>query len=305
MRTKDIVVLLSLLLLAPGAIAQRDLLGILEAEQREVPQYVLSTFKATRIAIGHSLETRKKGVLEIMLSNRYCNTPTTYSQSLGPEKVNTRIALEYGIGNRLSAGAGGSTWNGLFDGYLKYRLIRQRSDGAGAPLGVTLFQGGSYFSESLGPYVESEFSDRMSFTTQLLLARKLGPNLSFQLAPTYVRKGLRYSPNDPRDQFALGFGARYRFLDHASLVAEYYALLNSMESYDTYGPLAIGVNWDVGNLLLQFTITNATHFADDAFISGTDYNFDLGNTSVNFGLSVTYSLHLKRHLKGLEQGSRK
>src|SRR5690606_4584362 len=270
----------------------------------EVPQYTLSTFKATQIAIGHSLETRKKGILEIMLNNRYCNTPTTYVQSLGPEKVNTRIALEYGIGDRLSAGVGGSTWNGLFDGYLKYRLIRQRSDSAGAPVSVTVFQGGSYFSESLGPYVESDFSNRMSYTTQLLIARKFGTNFSFQLSPTYVHKGLGYSPDDHKGHFALGLGARYRLGGHVSLVGEYYALLNPVESYGTYGPLAFGVNWDVGNLMLQFTVTNATHFADDAFITGTDYNFNLGNTSVNFGLSATYSLHLKKNLKGLEQRSR-
>ena len=93
-------------LLGHAVIAQKGLLEILEEEQREIPQYTLGTFKATRIGIGHSVETRGQGILDLMVNNRYCNTPTRYSQSMGPEKLNTRIALEYGIDDRLSAGEG-------------------------------------------------------------------------------------------------------------------------------------------------------------------------------------------------------
>jgi len=300
MRTKAVLFLM-FSLLGHAVIAQKGLLEILEEEQREIPQYTLGTFKATRIGIGHSVETRGQGILDLMINNRYCNTPTQYSQSMGPEKLNTRIALEYGIDDRLSAGAGGSTWNGLFDGYLKYKLVRQRSDGGGSPLSATLFQGGSYFSEALGPYVEGDFSNRISFTTQLLVARKFGPSFSLQVAPTFVHKGLRYSDGDPRNHVAVGLGARYRLGGHLSMVAEYYVVVNPVESYDTYGPLAFGVNWDVGNVMLQFMVTNATHFVEDAFISETDYNFNLKNATINLGLSATYSIHLSRKLQHLRQ----
>lgn len=298
MRNKA-VLFLFFMVLAHHVAAQRGLLDILEEEQRGIPQYSLGTFKATRIAIGHSVETRQKGILEIMLNNRYCNTPTVYSQSMGPEKLNTRLALEYGIDDRLSAGLGGSTWNGLFDGYLKYKLVRQRSDGGGSPLSVTLLQGGSYFSETLGPYVDGDFSNRMSYTTQVLIARKFSPNFSFQLVPTLVHKGIRYSEDDPGSHFAIGIGGRYKLGAHVALVSEYYAVLNPIESYETYGPLGIGVNWEVGNVMLQFMVTNATQFVEDAFITGTDYNFNLRNSTINFGLSATYSIHLSKELKGL------
>src|SRR5690606_7464346 len=148
---------------------------------------------------------------------------------------------------------------------------------------------------------DGDFSNRISFTTQLFFARKFSPRLSLQVAPTFVHKGLRFSEEDPRNHFAIGLGARYRLGGHVSLVAEYYAVVNPIESYDTYGPLAIGANWDVGNVMLQHMVTNATHFVEDAFISGTDYNFNLKNATINLGLSATYSIHLSRKLQHLRQ----
>ncbi|HZJ20155.1 MAG TPA: DUF5777 family beta-barrel protein, partial [Pricia sp.] len=122
---KNNIVLVILLFLAGISGSAQDLLQILEEERPEQLQYAEATFKTTRITFGHSVETRKKGILEVFVANRFWDSPAPRSQSFVADRLSTRFALEYALTDRLSAGLGGTTWDGLFDGFLKYRLIRQ------------------------------------------------------------------------------------------------------------------------------------------------------------------------------------
>lgn len=302
MRIKEIALFLILVFAVNNLVAQKGLLEILDEEQQDKPQYTMATFKATRISYGHSVETRKKGILEVSVANRFWNTPSRYSQSFGADKMNSRIALEYGINDRLSTGFGGSTWDGLFDTYLKYRVIRQRDDKEGSPVSLTLFQNASYNSNAFAtPYMDDGFGNRLSSTTQALIARKFTPDLSFQIAPTFVHKGSRISEEDPQNHFALGFGGRYKLGGHVSFVSEYYAVFNPIVSRDTYGPFSVGINWELGDVMLQFMLTNTSHIVEDAYITDTGYNFNFKNPNLNFGFKATYVIHFNRKLKGLKQ----
>ncbi len=297
MKAKKIILYL-ICVCAANTMVGQDLLGILDKEHQDTPQYTQATFKFTRIAFGHSIETRKKGILDVFVANRFWNTPADRAQSFAADRLSTRIALEYGISDRLSMGFGGTTYDGLFDGYLKYKLIRQRSDGGGSPFSVTLFQGSSYFSEGVvPPTIQDDFSNRLSFTTQLLIGKKISPNFSLQIAPSFIHRGLEYSPEDPQSHFAIGFGGRYKLGNHVSVVSEYYYTANPIESFDTYGPFALGVNWEIGDVMLQFMLTNAVRMVEDSFITQTRHNFNFRNPNLNFGFNMTYVLHFKRHLK--------
>ena len=276
----------------------QDLLEILEEEQQDVPQYTEATFKFSRISYGHSVETRKKGLLDIFVANRFWDTPADRSQSFFADRLSTRIALEYGISDRLMTGFGGTTFDGRFDGFLKYKLVRQRGDKKGSPLSITLLQSASYFSEAIvEPGIQDDFSDRLSFTSQILIAKKISPKLSLQISPTFIHRGLMFSMDDPQNHFAIGFGGRYKLGNHVSLVSEYYYNANQINSFDTYGPFSIGVNWEIGDLMLQFMLTNAVRMVEDAFITQTRNNFNFRDPNLNFGFNFSYSIHFNRGLK--------
>ncbi len=295
MKAKKLFYLLFIFGCTHFSYAQEDLMDILDKELKDTAQVTLATFKMTRIAIGHSIETREKGILEIVTINRFWDTPADRSQSFVADRLTSRIALEYGISNRLSTGLGGTTWDGLFDGYLKYSLVRQKT-GKGAPFSVTLFQNASYNSNAL-PGVQNDFVDRLSFTTQMLIAKKFSPDFSVQLAPTYIHRGNISSGDSPKNHFALGLGARYKLTHHLSLVSEYYFRANPIESFDNYAPFAIGVNWELGDVMLQFNLTNAQRVVEDAFITQTRNNFNFRSPNLNFGFNFTYVIHFKRYLK--------
>lgn len=297
MKTKKILFTSLLLLGCIHFSTSQDLLDILENEQKDTTGYLPATFRMTRIAFGHSTEVRSKGVLEIFTSSRFWNLPTDRSQSFAADRMSTRFALEYGLSDRLSLGIGGTTFDGLFDGYLKYKLLTQKKGIKTTPFNITLFQSTSYNSNSISnPTIYDDFSDRLSFTSQILISRKISSDFSFQITPTYIHKGL-ISGDDNQDFFAIGFGARYKIGPHLSLVSEYYKTFNPMESFDTYGPFALGVNWEIGDVLLQFMLTNAVNMVEDAFIAQTRNNFNFKDPNLNFGFNATYVIHFKNKLK--------
>lgn len=280
-----------------GSIQAQDLLNKIDAEYPNTALYAQATFKTTRISIAHSVETRNTGVLEIHAMNRFWNTPAPRTQSFAADRMSTRIGLEYGLSNRLTLGIGGTTWDGIFDSFLKYRLIRQQINEGGSPLSITLFQNGSYRSEAMyNIHAFSNFNDRMSFTTQLLIARKFTPNFSFQISPTFIHRNSVLLNENPKNQFALGFGGRYKVGSHVSIVSEYYYVENPLQSIDTFGAFALGVNWEVGDIMLQFQLTNARAMVEDAFITQTRSNFNFKDGNLHFGFNATYIIHFKRNL---------
>lgn len=281
--------------------AQDNLLDILDKEQKDSIGYVLPAFKLTRIAFGHSTEVRSKGVLELFTATRFWNFPNERSDraaSFVADKVTTRIALEYGISDRLSFGLGGTTFDGLFDGYFKYKLLDQKKGDNPFPFNITLFQGASYNSSSIpNPAIADDFTDRLGFTTQVLISKRLSKKFSLQLSPTFVHKSLGVPSQDDSNFFAIGFGARYKIGPHMALVSEYYKTLNPITSFDTFDPFAIGVNWEVGDILIQMMLTNTRNLVEDTFITQTRNNFNFRDPNLHFGFNATYVFHLRNRLK--------
>ncbi|MEK6151954.1 DUF5777 family beta-barrel protein [Flavobacteriaceae bacterium 3-367] len=292
MNNNKLLLLFFLLLGCFGSRGQ-DLLKTLEQEQPDTPLYTLATFKATRIAIGQSVETRKKGVLEWHLMNRFWNTPVP-SQSFLADRLSVRFALAYGISDRLTLGGGGTTWDGIFDGFLKYRLVRQRTD-KGSPIGITVFHSTAYRSDAYPDIIARDnFKNRLTFTSQLLIARKFGRNFSLQFTPTFVHRGSLLFPDDPRNHFALGLGGRYKVGNHVAIVSEFHYVTNPIESRTTYDAFAIGVNWELSDVMLQFHLTNARNLETGTFITQTFNNFNFNDGKLHFGFNFTYVLHLNK-----------
>ncbi|WP_271767811.1 DUF5777 family beta-barrel protein [Aquimarina algiphila] len=284
-----------------NSVKSQGLLDTLEKEYPDTPQYEIATFKATRISIGHSIENRKKGVLEIKAMNRFWNIPNFEGQRFVADKINARLALEYGISDRLTFGAGVSTLDGIFDGFLKYKLLRQRSDKKGSPISMTLFQNGSYRSRRNRPFTDinrfEDFTDQLAFTSQVLIARKFTPQFSMQLSPTYIHRSSSTFDEDPNNHFAIGIGGRYKLGGHVSIVSEYYYVLNPLKSIDTYDAFALGVNWELSDVMLQFQLTNTRGMVEDNFITQTPNNFNFKDGNFVFGFNATFVLHLNQKRK--------
>ena len=269
----------------------QSLLEQLDKERQDQPTFTHSTFKGTRVGVGHSVETRKKNTLEVSFLSRYWNTPNPNSDSFFVDKMSVRIGVDYGISDRLTYGVGYASINSVLDNFLKYRLIRQKDNGK-TPFSLTLLQTAAYRALDEPRLQGESFSDRLLLSTQLLIARKFSRNFSFQIAPTFTNNGGLARGVDDINQFSIGFAGRYKLKGHTSIFSEYFYVANPLNSAKTYGLFSLGVNWDLSDLLLQFKMTNNGHFSENLFITQTRRNFNFKDGNFFFGFNAIYFIQL-------------
>lgn len=284
-------------LLTMSTMWSQSLLDEVEKEVTVQKTFAEATFKTTVLALGQSVQTRKSGTLEISANSRFWNIPQR-TQGFLADRMSTRFGLSYAVSDRLTSGFGVTTFDGILDGSLKYKIFKQVSQGEGSPFTVTLFQNMNVRTNpNRSINTSNSFSEKLSFTTQALIARKFTRNLSFQLSPTYIHRNSSIADGDDTDHFALGIGGRYRLGGHVSISSEYYYLANPVNSLTTFDAFAIGVNWELTDLMLQFHLTNAVSIAEDAFITQTRNNFNTRDGNLFFGFNATYVLHFKNNKK--------
>ena len=293
-KVKFITILLLLLSGIQSVLAQDDLFKKLDTEFPDTKQYTRATFKTTKITFGQSIETRKKGILEVNLNSKFWNVPNSRAQVFGADRVTVRFGLEYAFSDRFTFGLGGATFDGIFNGFGKYRLLRQTSSNKKTPIGITLFQSVSHLTRSYNGILRpNEFSDRFSYTSQAIIARKFTRNFSLQIVPTFIHRASRQFVADSNNHFAIGFGARYKVGGHVSIVSEYYYVANRIESLPAFDPFALGVNWELSDFNLQFLLTNTRNFDEATNITTTFNNFNFRDGNLHIGVSATYTIHFK------------
>jgi len=270
-------------------LSAQDLFNILEDEAPETTEVVTATFKGTRIANGHSIENRKKKELEFIISHRFGRVNTGFYDLFGLDQSNIRFALEYGITDDLTAGLGRSSFEKIYDGFLKYKLVKQKTGANSFPIAISLFGSATIKTqESFDPNFDPSLSERLAYVGQVLIARKFSPSLSLQLTPTFVHRNSVVLDADPHDIFALGFGGRVKLSKRVSLNAEYYYAFDELESLTTTNSMAFGVDIETGGHVFQIILSNSITMIEKSFITETTGNFFGGDIHLGFNISRTF-----------------
>lgn len=262
--------------------AQGDLLSELEGELDSAANFpVEATFKGTRLINGHTVETRQQGVLEFIISHRFGLLSSGSYNLWGLDQSNIRLALEYAPTSRLYIGAGRSSFEKTYDGFAKYRILRQSE--SGMPISITAFASTTIKTIKDTP-VERTFSEKLAHTGQLLIARKFSPNFSMQLMPTLLFMNLVPTDYDQNTAFAIGAGGRYKVSKRVAINAEYYHQVQALASF-TKNALALGVDIETGGHVFQLHLTNATSMIEKGFVGETINSFSSGD--IHFGFNIT------------------
>jgi hypothetical protein len=271
----------------------QDLEAILEQESSDTTYLVFGTFNGTRLLNGHSVETRKEGILEFLISHRFGRVNSGFDQLFGLDDSNIRFGLEYALTDKLTLAIGRSSFEKTFDGYAKYRLAQQTMGKTSFPLSITLF--GSTTAKTIKDYLPENkptFSERLTYTGQVLIARKINPNLSLQLAPTFVHFNTVPFDNDPHDMVALGLGTRIKISKRVSINGEYYYNLSPFESFDAKNSIAFGVDIETGGHIFQLIFGNSVSMIEKGFITETTGNFFKGD--IHFGFNISRAFQIKK-----------
>jgi hypothetical protein len=287
--------LLSFILLTFPLNAQ-NLNDLMAAESNDGPQSVEALFKATRVINGHSVKQLKKGELDFRISHRFGRVNSGPYEFFGLDQSNIHLSLEYGLLDKLMVGIGRGTFEKTIDAFARYNIANQQTGVGAFPITI------SYLStiETIGlkwsdPTRTNYFSSRLSFTHQLLLARKFS-KLSVQLMPTLVHRNLTPTVMDPNDLFAMGFAGRYKLTNRLAVTGEYYYVVRPIPQRTTtkfYNPLSLGFDIETGGHVFQIVITNSQGMREGSFIGKTNGSWLNGDIHIGFNISRVFTLDSK------------
>ena len=255
--------------------------------------YVTGTFKATHVINMQTIESSANGVLNFVIQHRFGQLNSGSYNFFGLDNATLRLGLDYGITDRLNVGIGRSSYLKTFDGYVKYKLLRQ-TERDGMPVSVsTLGEITNYTQTITGkPYLNTMY--RTAYAAQLLIARKVSSKLSLQLTPTYLHYNLVPTVNDKNDVFALGMGGRIRITNRMSINAEYnYLPANQVVSTKVYNSFSLGWDIETGGHVFQLVFSNSQSMLETQYLTGTTGNW--GNGGIYFGFNISRVFNLKKH----------
>ncbi len=275
------------------AFAQDDLLNMLEDGAEPEISYTTATFKSTRVLNGQSIERMREKQLDFRISHRFGRINSGAYELWGLDQSNVHFSLEYGLTDWLMFGVGRGTYEKTFDGFSKVSLLRQSSGARNMPVSLSLYGSMALMAVKFSdPERTNYFSSRMSYTYQMLVARKFGPRLSMQLSPTVVHRNLVLTEMDPNDTYAIGMGGRAKLTKRLSLNAEYFYVLNPINNYpssQTYDPLSIGIDLETGGHVFQLMFTNSLAMIEKGFITETTGRWGKGDIHFGFNISRVFS----------------
>jgi hypothetical protein len=268
-----------------------DLSKLLDEELNSKPtiDYATATFKTTRLLNGHSNEHVAGGVMDFRISHRFGAFNTGLYNFFGLDQASMRMALEYGITNWWMIGGGRSTYEKTYDGFTKFKLLRQSTGKRNMPISLNYLASMAIKTVRFAdPNRTNYATSNFFYTHQLIIARKFSESLSFQLLPTLVHRNLVALKTDKHDLLALGFGGRVKLSRRVSINAEYFYQFDKLPG--TQNCLSIGVDIETGGHVFQLIFTNASAMVEHAFITQTVGNWSKGDVIGGFNISRVFTI---------------
>lgn len=288
-----------LLIAIPCTYGQTDDLSKLVDEQQtqnSKKEFVRATFKTTRIVNGHSIENVAGGVLDFRVSHRFGSVDKGIYELFGLDNATMRMGFEYGLTDWWMIGLGRSTFEKTYDLFTKVRILRQHTKGnRQMPLSLSYLTSMEIKTLKFAdPDRENYWTSNFYYTHQLLIARKFGERLSFQLMPTVVHWNLVPKAADPNDMVSLGAGGRMKLSKRVSLNAEYYYQIPGYRMNGTTDAFSVGFDIETGGHVFQLMCTNSIGIVEKAFITQTTNDWLKGQLLTGFTISRVFTLKKSR-----------
>lgn len=286
---------------ALSAYAQDDLMKMLDESAPAENTKVFATFKDIKIINVQTIETVKKQTLAFNITHRFGNVNTGVHGFYGFDSAdNIRFSLDYGVTDKLMIGIGRSKVRELIDASVKFRFLEQTSNNT-VPVSIAV-----YGCAAITPMADlldqwSRPAHRISYSSQLIIARKFGSRLSIELLPTYVHRnyvdGLVNDNNqahETNDLLALGVGGRLKITKRSAIIFDYYhtfsAYRRNNDGDPYYAPLSVGYEIETGGHVFHINFTNSSGIVENDYIPYSDDNWLDGGFKMGFNISRVFNL---------------
>jgi hypothetical protein len=287
---KKIFIVLALTLFISPLFAQEDT----QATKGSEP--VRLTFNAGTLIDNQTVATPYKGGIEMQIQHRFSMIESIDNLYGIYGSANTRIGLNYGITDRLMIGAGTTKDYKLQDLQWKYLIIQQTEDNK-VPVSVSYY--GNIVldlrpEEEFGPTGEFKFMHRLSYFTQIIVARKMSEKISLQVAPSLAYfNSVPLNPDSTAGYTNLNLGihagARANLFGSHSLLLEYDQLLTqSTPDVPTKPNLSLGWEISTGTHAFQVFVANYNQIINQRNLVFNQNDFAKGDYLFGFNITVRF-----------------
>ena len=269
---------------------------------RDSDKTVIATFKSSRLILSQTTTTVKKYNLDFKVVHRFGDVggPSGGSKTLWglDNSSDIYLNLEYGISDRLNIAFGRSKYEQLLDLQLKYALLQQTET---TPISISLLAKTGLTPYKVNTTVFDDYSNRFSYFTQAILSRKFSSNLSLQVAPSLLKRGVVLPGGDEDPLFALGAARRYKFTKRFSMLVDYYHVFSEYRddnpNINYYSPLGLGFEIETGGHVFTLTFVNARAIVENNFIPNSTSSWRGGEYRFGFTISRMFTLYKPRSEK--------
>jgi Membrane bound beta barrel domain (DUF5777) len=278
------VLLASSLLLLPQFLTAQDSTAVVEeAAAPSKPKPVKNTFQSVWIIDNQTVMVPVKKTFEMDIQHRFGTVENGYEDFWGFfAPSNIRLGFSYVPINKLNVGLGftkttasiipgqsiSNVAGPLWDGSLKYSIITQTK--GVYPVSVSYYGNVAYNTKKdKAKDIYRNYSDRLTYFHQLIIARKVTDKLSVQVAPNlshhnvvngyFVKLNdstLKVKPDMKFDHFAIALSARYKLTDVTSVMVNYDQPITKHVSNNPNPSLSFGLEFNTSSHSFQVFATN-------------------------------------------------
>ncbi len=268
--------------------SQDDLLDEIDSEDTG-PSYATAAFKGLKIVNFESTKLVSKNELFFVVAHRFGTVKNGIDDFFGLDGAVTQLKLIYGVTDGIDIGVARSSFQKTYGAHIKYRLTRQQTNGFPFTIvGYNLITANTDLDKDLLPKLE--FSNRLSYVSQILISRKFNKKLSLELAPSFLHENYVRFDDQDNSQFIMGIGGRYKITKRISLNMDYGYHVNRSDSSTFKNPFSVGFDVETGGHVFQLHFTNAQPMFENGFLGQGSGDWGDGDFFFGFNISRVFNL---------------
>lgn len=262
--------------------------GFAVMAQEEEDKPIFPPYNTSLLIDNQTTVTPGKGGLTMEIQHRFSQIKDISDIFGIYGSANTRLALTYGIFDKLMVGFGTTRDYKLQDLYWKYNIFTQTRSGR-IPVSLSYFGNAvldARGDENFGPEEEYRFIHRLSYLNQLIVSRAFGTRVSLLVAPTFVYHNA--VPEGFRNANAsVAVGGKFQVLGFHSIILEYNQPFLKADE-DVYPNLAAGVEIGTSTHSFRVFVTNYNAIVLNRSIAFNQNSFFDGDVMFGFNISIRF-----------------
>jgi Membrane bound beta barrel domain (DUF5777) len=257
---------------------------------------VKRTFESIWLIDNQTVMVPVKGTFEMDILHRFGVLNNGYEDFWGLfASSNIRLGFNYSPINKLNVGFGITKYKMLWDINVKYAIMQQMQ-GGGFPVSISYYGNMGFDTRPSSNFVN--YSDRLSYFNQLIIARKITSKFSAQISPSlshtnvvngYFSSPGKVSPERKHNHFAIAVGGRYKLTESLAILVNYDQPITKHPSGNPHPNISFGLEMNTSAHAFQIFAGNYNYLSPQQNNMYNPYDYTKGQFLIGFNITRLWS----------------